>query len=167
MFTAKARFLDKGGDLVIAAFRKALEIDPQLHLTIVGSEEGQKINDCPNVTTLGFIPLEDLQKLFDTHSLFLMPAFNEPWGLVYLEAMACKMPIMGLNRNSFPELSGYGKYGFCIEDGNSATLANAIVEAFNNPTQLKEMGEQAQAYVLEKFSWEKTVNQILQIISGD
>ncbi|MCL0069463.1 glycosyltransferase family 4 protein [Dehalococcoidia bacterium] len=167
LFVAKERFSDKGGELVIAAFRRALEVDSKLQLTIAGCKEGEKFATCPNVTSLGFIPLQSLQKLFDTHSLFVMPALNEPWGLVYLEAMACKMPIMGLNRNSFPELSGYGRYGFCIEDASPATLASALVEAFRNPERLKKMGEQAQAFCLAEFSWEKTVNRILEVIETD
>ena len=167
LFVAKGRFLDKGGELVIAAFRRALESDPKLNLTIVGSEEAKRFDNSPNINVLGFIPLRDLQNLFDTHSLFLMPALNEPWGLVFLEAMACKMPIMGLKRNSFPELSGYGKYGFSIEHADPELLANAIVDAFRNPEQLKKIGEQAQAYCLDQFSWKKTVDRILEVIEGN
>jgi glycosyltransferase involved in cell wall biosynthesis len=167
LFTAKRKFRDKGGELVVEAFRKALQIDPKLELTIVGSEEARKFDKCPNITVLGFLPLQDFQELFDTHSLFLMPALNEPWGLVYLEAMACKMPIMGLRRNSFPEISGYGKYGFSVEKADPSLIANFLVDAFKNPERLKEMGEQAQAYCLSQFSWESTVNQILDVVERD
>jgi len=164
LFAAKGRFQDKGGELVIKAFQKALEKDSMLQLTVVGSEEAKKFSNYPNVTVLGFMPIQDLQDLFDSHSLFLMPALNEPWGLVYLEALACKMPIIGLQRNSFPEISGYGKYGFMIEEPSSELLANTLIEVFNKPERLKEMGEQGQAYCLNKFSWEKTVDLILQTI---
>jgi glycosyltransferase involved in cell wall biosynthesis len=115
---------------------------------------------------LGFVSVEELQELFNTHSLFLMPALNEPWGLVYLEAMACKMPIMGLNRNSFPELSGHGKYGFAIDEADPAMLAHALVEAFRNPDRLEEMGEQGQRFCLSAFSWNKTVDRILEVVQS-
>jgi glycosyltransferase involved in cell wall biosynthesis len=115
---------------------------------------------------LGFVSVEELQELFNTHSLFLMPALNEPWGLVYLEAMACKMPIMGLTRNSFPELSGHGKYGFAIDEADPAMLAHALVEAFRNPERLKEMGEQGQRFCLSTFSWNKTVDRILEVVQS-
>jgi len=166
LFVAKGRFRDKGGELVIEAFRRALEFEPQLQLTVVGTEEAREFHKNPNVTVFGFVPLQELQELFNTHSLFLMPALNEPWGLVYLEAMACRMPIMGLKRNSFPELSGYGKHGFSIEEANPTVLADALVNAFRNPELLEEMGEQAQAYCLSQFSWEKTVNQIVEVIEN-
>jgi hypothetical protein len=85
---------------------------------------------------------------------------------VYLEAMACKMPIMDLKRNSFPELSCYGKHGFNIEEANPTVLGNAFVDAFRNPERLQEMGEQSQVYCLSKFSWENTVNRILEVIES-
>lgn len=164
LFVAKGRFTDKGGDLVMEAFHRALAIDPHLQLTIVGSEEAKRFDDHPNVKVLGFVSLEELQALFDSHTLFLMPAFNEPWGLVYLEAMACKMPIMGLQRNSFPELSGHGEYGFNIAKADPAALADAIVEAFREPEHLHAMGDKAQAHCLSHFSWKNTVDKILEVI---
>jgi glycosyltransferase involved in cell wall biosynthesis len=163
LFTAKGRFKDKGGELVVKAFEKALEADPELQLTIVGCEDGHQYKEMTNVTTMGFIPLAELQKLFETHSLFFMPAFYEPWGLVYLEAMSCKMPVMGLNRNSFPEISGYGKYGFVIDDSDPVAAAKAMVDAFREPEKLKIMGETAQKYCLEEFTWEKVIDRIVKV----
>lgn len=164
LFAAKGRFKDKGGEMVIAAFRKALETDPDLKLTIMGGAGDKDISESPNVSVKGFIPQEEAQELFNTHTLFLMPANNEPWGLVYLEAMACKMPIVGLNRNSFPEISGYGKYGFGIDDNNSDLLAKILIDSYRDPARLKSIGESAQKNCLSQYSWEKTVSKILNII---
>ena len=88
------------------------------------------------------------------------------WGLVYLEAMVCKMPIMGLERNSFPELSGNGRVGFNIASEDPAVLGDAIVDAFRDPSRLHEMGAKAQAYCLQQFSWENTVSRMLSVIEG-
>ena len=73
---------------------------------------------------------------------------------------------MGLMRNSFPEISDYGKYGFSIEEPTPTLLANALVEAFNKPERLKEMGEQGQVYCLNQFSWDKTIGLIIDAIVG-
>jgi glycosyltransferase involved in cell wall biosynthesis len=167
LYVAKGRLQDKGGELAMESFRRALELDPQLQLTIVGSEEANKYRENRNVTVLGFVSLQELQELFDSHSLFLMPALNEPWGLVYLEAMACKMPIMGLNRNGFPELSGDGKYGFAIQELDPDVLCHALVNAFRSPERLCEMGEHAQRNCLREYSWENTVTRMLAAIEGD
>jgi len=165
LFTAKGRFKDKGGELVVKAFEHALKKDPELQMTIVGCQEGTLYGNHPNITTLGFIDQEQLQSIFETHSLFIMPALYEPWGLVYLEAMGCKMPIMGLDRNSFPELSGYGKHGFVIKDTNPAVVGDALVAAFKNPENLRQMGEDAQAYCLKTYSWQNVASKIVDTIA--
>lgn len=166
LFAAKGRFNDKGGQLVLDGFKSAYTKNPQLHLTIVGQNDYKEKIEHPGITSLGFIPLEDLQELFNTHSLFLMPAINEPWGLVYLEALANKMPIMGLNRNAFPELSGYGKFGYILKDETSSELSSQLVKVMGSPEELKQKGEAGQTYCLENFSWEKTTEKIISTIQN-
>lgn len=164
LFAAKGRFEDKGGHLVLSSFKRALEKNPDLHLSIVGQNEYTGKIDHPNISTFGYIEVSELQELFNSHELFLMPALNEPWGLVYLEALSCKMPIMGLNRNSFPELSGYGDHGICIDSLDPEIFANQIIKAFQNPEKLKIMGEKGYKFSTQNFSWQQTTERILSKI---
>jgi glycosyltransferase involved in cell wall biosynthesis len=90
---------------------------------------------------------------------------NEPWGLVYIEAMLCKMPIVGINRNSFPELSGYGRFGKGIEHPDPYELADVIVNLLSNPGMLQQLGEAGQAHALNKFTWQQTVDKMLDVIT--
>lgn len=166
LFAAKGRFDDKGGQVVLEAFKSAYVKNPQLHLTIVGQNDYKEKIEHPGITSLGFISLEELQELFNTHSLFLMPAINEPWGLVYLEALACKMPIIGLNRNAFPELSGYGKHGYILKDETSSELSNQLLKVMASPEELKQKGESGQKYCLSNFSWENTTEKIISTIQN-
>jgi glycosyltransferase involved in cell wall biosynthesis len=161
LFTAKGRFKDKGGLLVLEAFKKAYDKNPNLQLTIVGQNDYNKKIDHPGIKTLGFVSIQILQELFNSHSLFLMPATNEPWGLVYLEALACKTPIMGLNRNAFPELSGHGKYGYILNNETPEELAGQLLKVMNSHEELKQKGEAGQKYCLENFSWENTTEKII------
>lgn len=166
LFTAKGRFEDKGGDLVIKAFEMALEKDPDLKLSIVGQDAYKDRFDLPNITTYGFIPLEELQDLFNTHSLFIMPALNEPWGLVYIEALLCRMPIIGLNRNSLPEITNNGKYGVLLDDPNPEKLAKLFIDMFQNPLDLEKMGTEGQKYVSERYTWENAAKKIVETITN-
>jgi glycosyltransferase involved in cell wall biosynthesis len=167
LFAAKGRFEDKGGFLVLEAFKIALKSNPNLELTIVGQNEYTEKVKLLKVKTYGFIPIDELQVIFNASSLFLMPAFNEPWGLVYLEAMACKIPIIGLNRNSFPEISSQGKYGFGLDNENPEDLAKIIVDAFANPEHLEKIGKKAQEYCLNRFTWANTISKIVQTIENE
>ena len=168
LFAAKGRFEDKGGKLVLEGFKIANRSNPKLSLIIVGADNYKKtIPGIPNTTVYGFVSVEKLQELFDTSSLFVMPAINEPWGLVYLEALSCRIPIIGLNRNSFPEISQNGRYGFILDNENPEQLADIILRAYKNPEQLENMGLQGQGYCLSNFSWEKTVKIIADTILND
>jgi len=164
LFVAKGRFEDKGGDLVLKAFHLLLEKYPDLQLSIVGQTDYSAIPSHPNIQTHGFIPIEDLQAMFNTHSLFLMPALNEPWGLVYIEAMLCRMPIVGINRNSFPELSLHGKVGVGIERPDHQQLAKAIDSLLAKPAEMAAMGAAAQKHALEQYTWDNVVAKMAAVV---
>ncbi len=168
LFVAKLRFEDKGGRLLLEGFKLAQKKNPSLKLIIVGQDRYKKIiGAIPNVSVIGYISWEELQQLFYTAALFAMPAFNEPWGLVYLEALACKIPILGLNRNSLPEITQYGKYGFLVDDPTPERIADAILHAFSDPGRLREMGLAGQKYCLDTFSWDRVATKIASVMLGE
>lgn len=164
LFVAKNRFEDKGGPLVLEAFKIAVERNPNLKLMIIGQNEYTEKINLPNVKTFGYIPIEDLQNLFNESSLFLMPAINEAWGLVYLEALAARMPIVGLNRYSFPEISGNGAYGFGLNDADHVKLSEILINAFSDSGKLEEMGTKGQEHCLNNFTWSNAVSKIVNTI---
>ena len=167
LFVAKGRFEDKGGLLLLEGFKRAWQRNPRLRLVIVGDERNrQQVGDVPNVEVYGFIPLEQLQSFFEQASLFAMPALNEPWGLVYLEALSCKTPVMGLNRNALPEITQQGRFGFCINDATAQGVADALLDAFRLPERLAQMGAEGQKACLENFTWDNTVKRIVDGIDN-
>jgi glycosyltransferase involved in cell wall biosynthesis len=166
IFVAKGRFSDKGGPLVLEAFKLAQMVNPSLELCIVGQSEYEGIEDISNLKTYGFISIDALQQLFNEASLFLMPATNEPWGLVYLEALACKIPIVGLNMNGFPEISRNGEYGYILNDYSPSALSQVILDAFSSPKNLESMGLNGQNYCLKNFSWDHTASKIINVINS-
>ena len=166
LFVAKDRFVDKGGENLLAGFALAHQRHPALRLVLAGREEYlQRAADQPGVTAYGHISLAELQALFEGASLFAMPAVNEPWGLVYLEALSCRVPILGLRRLSLPELTGNGRYGFCLETAEPAEIADTLCRAFADPAALAAMGAAGQAFCLDTFTWEHTVRRIVETIA--
>lgn len=168
LFIAKSRFKDKGGDLLIAGFKIALKKFPHLKLIVVGNDEYKKfLKETRNLIVKGHISWQELEKLFHNAALFTMPAINEPWGLVYLEALMCRVPILGLNRNSLPEITQEGRFGFLVQNESPRSIAKAIIDAFANTNRLKEMGILGQKYCMENFSWKKTVKKMGKIIFNE
>jgi glycosyltransferase involved in cell wall biosynthesis len=167
LFVAKdGLFVDKGGLILVNAFEIAKKKNPALILNIVGDISSKKyVRNIPGVNVHGFVPFDQLQKFFNESSLYVMPAVKESWGLVYLEAMSCKMPVIGFNKNSIPEIICNGEFGFAIDEENPELLSDMILEAFSDPERLKGMGEKGQDYVLKNFTWERTVDKMLDKIS--
>ena len=166
LFVAKERFGDKGGTSLLAGFARARERNPALRLVLAGRDEYVALAaGHPGVTGYGHVPLAQLQSLFEQASLFAMPAANEPWGLVYLEALACRTPILGLRRLSLQEITGEGRYGFCLDTDAPDEIADALVRAFADPSALAQMGTEGQAHSLATYTWENTVGRIVETVT--
>jgi glycosyltransferase involved in cell wall biosynthesis len=167
LFVAKDRFRDKGGDLLVKAFEIAAAKNSSLHLILAGNESYKELtHGRPNIAAYGYITLEQLQKLFNEAALFAMPAFNEPWGLVYLEALSCRSPVLGLKRNAIPEITRNGAFGFCVPEPTAESVAQTILNAFSNLDRLASMGRDGQEYVVREFSWKQTVSRMLNAIDS-
>ena len=110
--------------------------------------------------------LTQLQQLFEQSALFAMPALNEPWGLVYLEALSCRTPILGLNRNSIPELTQHGQFGFAVSEPTAESIAAALLNAFSDVDRLAKMGRDGQKHCLHTFTWEHTAMRMLDAIDA-
>lgn len=165
LMVAKGRFEDKGGPLMVEGFKLARQVRPDLKLVIVGDEKHrERVGNLQNIEVHGFVELERLQGFFNHASLFAMPAVNEPWGLVYLEALSCKTPILGLNRNAVPEITQDGRFGFCLDDATPAGIAAGLLEAFSNPERLAKMGNEGQRFCISQFTWENTVKRMVDVI---
>ncbi|HEY3284665.1 MAG TPA: glycosyltransferase family 4 protein [Armatimonadota bacterium] len=166
LFACKHAFDQKGGPLLLEGFRLAQRRLPGLSLVVVGPKELEaRVAGVPGVRVTGFLPWEELQELFHTASLFAMPAPYEPWGLVYLEALACRTPLLGLNRNAMPELTGQGRFGFLVDEPTPQAVADGLVCALADPGRLEEMGRLGQEHCLATYSWERTAGAILSTLS--
>lgn len=79
------------------------------------------LND--QIQYIGPVNDEQKNKLLQNASAFLMPIlWNEPFGIVMAEAMACGTPVIGFTRGSVPEV---------VEDGVSGFTCNTIEEMIN------------------------------------
>jgi glycosyltransferase involved in cell wall biosynthesis len=112
----------------------------------------------------GFVDEDDLQTLFDDARLFAMPALNEPWGLVYLEALATRTPILGLRRHAFPEISGNGRFGIIVEEANADAVGEALIAALADPARLERLGGDGQEHCLATYSWDHVAALIAPIV---
>jgi glycosyltransferase involved in cell wall biosynthesis len=161
LFVAKHLFQAKGGVLLLEAFELARRRRPDLQLTVVGDERSRAfVGERPGITFHAHLPWSALQQLYRDATLLVQPMLNDPWGQVYLEAMASRTAVMGLNRNGLPELVDGGRHGFLVDRADPSALGEAIVSAVSDPQRLERMAASAQRHVLANYSWNRVAERI-------
>lgn len=168
LMVARQRFEDKGGLLLLRAFELARRRDPSLRLKIVGDEKSKLLaQGMTGVEFVGFVPREELQAIFENAALYAMPALYEPWGLVYLEALSCGVPLLGLNRGALPEFTRRGEFGFLVDEAQPEAVADALIDAFSDRARLRNMGEAGRRHCLDTYSWENVARRIADVLRRD
>ena len=59
--------------------------------------------------------------------VFVLPSRSEPFGIVLVEAMACKKPIVATTAGGIPEIIENQKNGILVEPDNEKALAEALI----------------------------------------
>ncbi|PSB09472.1 glycosyltransferase family 1 protein [Pleurocapsa sp. CCALA 161] len=143
----------KGGPVLVEAFKKVLETYPNATLTIVGCKPKLSI---PNCNIVGRVPIQDVKQFYQQASIFCLPTTLEPFGIVFLEAMAHKLPVIGSDLGAIPEFIIEGQNGYRVEPNNPQQLAQKIIELISHPEKCKIFGECGHKLFWNRYTWEKT-----------
>jgi glycosyltransferase involved in cell wall biosynthesis len=115
-------------------------------------QEIKKDIDGKQIKWIGEIDFAEKLRLYQNAKAFLFPIlWEEPFGLVMIEAMACGTPVVAFANGAIPEIIVDGKTGFVIE-GNSR---NDMIAAVKNIDKIKR--EDCAKYVKDNFTVEKMV----------
>ena len=82
-------------------------------------------------------PVNDAQKnaLLGSARAFLMPiSWEEPFGIVMAEAMACGTPVIGFRRGAVPEIVTHGETGFVVDTADEMVTAIECVASIDRGT---------------------------------
>ncbi len=107
----------------------------------------------------GYVPDEDLVRLYNLCTLYIFPSWQEGFGLPALEAMACGAPVIGSGTSSLPEVIGLEEALFDPFDISS--IKDKILRVLQDEsfrTALRDHGlRQAQ-----RFSWDETARRAIE-----
>ncbi|HXU82265.1 MAG TPA: glycosyltransferase family 4 protein, partial [Polyangia bacterium] len=157
----------KGQDRLLRAFALVRQEFPAAHLLIVGAEDGLAGSDRPNfLAELKALAQElrladhvhftgkrgDVPRLLAASDVFAMPSFEEPFGLVYAEAMAMKRPVVALDNGGTPEVVDHGKSGLLSSPDDLPALAANLLTLLRDPALRARMGEYGRKQVELRFS---------------
>ncbi len=107
-----------------------------------------------NIRYTGFLDEREIIGAYSSADVFASPSDSETFGLTFVEAMACKRPVIGVSKLGAKEIILNGKTGILVEPQNARKLANAIKKLFKNKKLRDEYGqngyERAKTYSLRK-----------------
>lgn len=146
----------KGYDRVLQAMSLLIKEMPDLKYIIGGSYdeiEKKKIDALiselglkDNVMIAGFIPDSDLKDYFLMSDLYVMPSYNEGFGIVFIEAMYHGLPVIAGNKDGSVDALLDGKLGTLIDPMDIESLKNAMKDNFENSKNKKVDNEVLMAH---------------------
>jgi len=163
----------KGFDVIIELLPKLSEIIPNLAYLIVGEgsdrerleQKVRSLNLQEQVIFTGFISEAKKADHYRLADVYVMPSKGEGFGFVFLEAMACGIPVVASKVDGSCEAVRNGLLGIIVNPDDPEEVKAGIIEALKRPKGVIPQG-------LEYFSYEnferrchKICDQILQVSS--
>lgn len=107
-----------------------------------------------NVIFTGFLKEMDRNYIYHHASVAVFPSLYEPFGIVALEAMATRTPVVVSDVGGLAEIVTDGKTGLKVPAGNEGALSEAIIKILEDKKQAGQMIENAFTEVNRIYSWE-------------
>lgn len=147
-------------------FLKAIKEIEGVSLILIGDgglrEDLKKYADDNNIKNAYFIgSVPDAASLMCNFDIFCMPSLWEGLGLVFIEAMLSKTPVIGSDAGAIPEVLAKGKYGVIVNPGSYIELRDAIIRSVDNIDKLKENAINAFHYAKRQFSVDTMVGETI------
>ena len=161
----------KGIPLLIQAWDRyaAATRNPALRLVIAGSgplkdSVAAWARDRADIDVVGLLSPEDCRRLRGTARAAVVPSqWEEPFGLVVVEAMAAGVALIAPAHGSFPELLVDGAEGTLFEPGSVAGLADIFTNVERFPDRYECYGRNARRAYEARFDPDANVDQLVSI----
>lgn len=142
---------------------------PELHLLLAGSqmanftEAYRSLPEIPNVHQLGRIADTDKADFYAACDAFALPSRTDSFGLVFLEAWANRLPVIGYRAGGVADLIRHRNDGLLLDCGNLDQLASAIVELLRKPEKRRGWGNNGFARIDSEFQWADKIDLVRRV----
>lgn len=158
----------KGQDTLVEAMPKIIEKYPDAHLLFVGvgphleyiHKRAIQLGVLENISFVGRVQYRELPRFISVGEIFAMPSRSrlaglevEGLGIVYLEASACALPVVGGLSGGAPDALLEGETGFAVNGRNPAAVSGAIIHLLDNPELGRKMGERGRQWIIDEWEW--------------
>ncbi len=165
----------KGQDLLLKAFSELHQDYPSLKLVFIGSappnqeylvkELNNQIRTLKLDNRCKIVPFqEDIWPIWDAIDIGVIPSKEpEPFGLVALEAMLSKKPLIVAEHGGLLEIVKEGETGYFFKPNDVISLTNTIEKLITNESALLSFGEAGYKRANKFFSIDKHIHSFVEI----
>lgn len=144
--------------------------DPSIQLLIVGSGNyehqlknlSQELALNGQVKFFGFCHCNQLPRLYNQSDVFILPSLAESFGLVFLEAMACGLPIIGAHTGGIPDIV-QDENGILVTPESISEIQAAILKMRDSQQLRTDMGNRNRQRVIKHYSWQRVAEEYQKI----
>jgi len=179
---------EKGPQILIEALPEIVEHNPKAVAVLVGPdyhfgsssttyteflmERVRELKVENHVIFKGYVPEAVLRSYYNVADVFVCPSiWQEPLGLVILEALAYEKPVVASDVGGIPEIISNLFNGLLVPPKDSKELASAILHLLDDDELRRTLGKNGKKIVEQRFSFAVIGRQCLdiyrKIISGD
>lgn len=132
----------KGVDITIRAVPAIAQVFPNVKYLVIGRGDDQprlarlakELGVHDRVVFAGFVATEDLPKHYNLADAYVMPS-QEGFGIVYLEALACGVPVLSGDADGSADPLQDGRFGWRVPYRDSIAVAEACIEILKGEDQ--------------------------------
>ena len=169
----------KGQDTLLKAWPTVKAKVPGAALLIVsgGPREAalhglsERTGLAPSVRFTGPVPAAELPAHYAAGDVFAMPCRTrrggldvEGLGIVYLEASATGLPVVGGDSGGAPDAILDGETGYVVPGRDTAALADRLIALLSDPLTARAMGDKGRAWVERDWSWDLTAARLRALL---
>lgn len=168
----------KGIDLNLKALSILIKKYPNLTYTIIGDGEerqnleklADQLNLRDHVRFLGKLPHSEAIDQMATADIFSLPSWQEGFGVVYIEAMAQGIPVIGVQGEGIEDVIHSEQNGLLVKPKDIHSLCEALEKLLGDDAYAKRIGEAGQRTVRESCTWthnaQKTIEVYQQLLTA-
>jgi glycosyltransferase involved in cell wall biosynthesis len=163
---------EKGVEDLIGAARLVLAKNPNVHFVLVGEGEAKaafqhlstELGIEDHFTWTGLVNDPIAEGVYDGADIVCQASrWEEAFGQVIAEAMACGRPVIGTRVGGIPEVIDHKISGFLVNRREPSALAEAILTLASNSELRARLGANAQSIVRSRFDLRRVVEQVIAL----
>ncbi|HEX5418302.1 MAG TPA: glycosyltransferase family 4 protein [Chloroflexota bacterium] len=162
---------EKGVHLLVQAMPLLLQQNPGIRLIVAGRGDSlayarqlsEELGVADQCIFTGFISDEDRDRLFRVADVAAFPSLYEPFGIVALEAMAARTPVVCADVGGLSEVVQHEETAITVYSNNVGSLAWGIQRVLDDPAAARRRADVAYRMVVDQYNWDAIARQTADV----